>query len=118
MNRQVALRAEAFARMAEAFSWYQRERPGLGWEFDDALQATFALLVQMPEAGPSVYRGVRRALVHRFPYAVYYELPPGLVEVRAVLHTRRRPRRWSARAQGRRPDRVILAERFERFRAA
>jgi toxin ParE1/3/4 len=98
VNRRVALTAEAFAHIAEAFLWYQQARPGLGWEFDGALQATFALLVQAPEAGPSVHRGVRRALLHRFPYAVYYELPPGLVEVRAVLHTRRRPRRWQPRA--------------------
>ena len=94
MTRRIALRAEAFAHIAEAFSWYQKQRPGLGWEFDEALSTTFALLVQAPEAGPAVHRGVRRALLSRFPYVVYYELPAGLVEIRAVLHTRRRPRRW------------------------
>ena len=97
-RRRVALRVEAFAHMAEAFSWYQREREGLGWQFLDDLDAMFALLVEQPELGPELHRNVRRALLKRFPYAVYYQLVPELVDVRAILHTRRRPRRWRVRA--------------------
>ena len=80
--------------MAEAFSWYQRERAGVGWDFLDDLEAVFALLLERPEAGPELHRGVRRVLLRRFPYAVYYQLAPADIEVRAILHTRRRPRRW------------------------
>ncbi len=98
MSRRVVLRTEAFAHVAEAFAWHEAERPGLGWDFEAELHAVFTMLKQMPEAGPAVHRGLRRALVQHFPYAVYYELPPGLVEIRAVLHTRRRPRRWRVRA--------------------
>jgi plasmid stabilization system protein ParE len=36
----------------------------------------------------------RRALVHRFPYAVFYVVDPNLVAVTAVMHGRRDPRRW------------------------
>jgi plasmid stabilization system protein ParE len=94
VKRELLLRAEAFAHIAEAFSWYQAQRPGLGWAFSDALDAVFTLLRQAPEAGPEVYRGLHRALIHRFPYAVYYSQPPGQLEIRAVLHTRRHPRHW------------------------
>jgi plasmid stabilization system protein ParE len=94
VTRRVVLSIEAFAHVAEAFSWYQRERAGLGWEFDADLQRTFALLVERPEAAPEVHRGLRRALLQRFPYVVYYQSQADAVLVRAVLHTRRRPRRW------------------------
>src|SRR5213079_237936 len=98
MSRRVELRREAFAHVAEAFLWYRAQRPGLEWEFDADLQAVFTLLRQVPEAGPVVYRDLRRAVMHRFPYAVYYRLPPGLIEVRAVLHTHRHPRAWQSQA--------------------
>jgi plasmid stabilization system protein ParE len=52
-----------------------------------------------PEAMPVAYRGARRALLRRFPYAVYYSVTEGTVEVQAVLHTRRNPRRWKSRVR-------------------
>jgi toxin ParE1/3/4 len=94
VTRRVNLSIEAFAQVAEAFLWYQGQRPNLGWEFDSDLTAVFEMLRQLPEAAPQVHRGLRRALLRKFPYAVYYQLQPEEIRVRAVLHMRRRPRRW------------------------
>ena len=54
----------------------------------------------VPEVGPTVYQGLRRVLLHRFPYSVYYRLLPSLttIEVRACVHQRRHPRSWRHRA--------------------
>jgi plasmid stabilization system protein ParE len=40
---------------------------------------------------------VRRALVRRFPYAVYYVAEPDQISILAVIHTRRHPHRWQSR---------------------
>ena len=98
MSLEVRYSPEALADVAEAFSWYQAQRPGLGWEFVGELEATLSLLQRMPQAGPEVHRALRRALLRRFPYAVYYALSPDRLQVRAVLHMRRHPRRWQSRA--------------------
>ena len=94
MKLRLEIRAEASRHIAEAFSWYEAHRPGMGWAFRDELEHAFKLVQDFPNAGPEVYRGLRRVLVDHFPYAVYYSLPAGAVAIRAVLHTRRRPRRW------------------------
>ncbi|WP_267896728.1 hypothetical protein [Jiangella anatolica] len=39
------------------------------------------------------YAGVRRAVLRRFPYAVFYELGESL-EVLRVIHTARHPEAW------------------------
>ena len=96
MNRRLEIRAEASGHIAEAFSWYEAQRAGLGWSFGDKLDEAFRLVLDYPEAGPEVYRGLRRVLVDHFPYAIYYSLPTNAVAIRAVLHTRRRPRRLKA----------------------
>jgi len=95
---RLELRPEAFADIAEAFSWYEAQRTGLGAEFERELDRTFHLIVAMPGAGPVVHRTLRRALVRRFPFAVYYVLSAELIEVRGVLHGSRHPRTWRRRA--------------------
>jgi plasmid stabilization system protein ParE len=91
---RLEIRAEASAHITEAFSWYEAQRPGLGWQLRDELNAAFTLLQGVPEAGPEVYRTLRRILLNRFPYAVYYSLIDDGVAIRAVIHTRRHPRAW------------------------
>ena len=98
MTYRLELRPEAFADIAEAFSWYESRRSGLGAEFEDELDRTFRLILAMPAAGRVVHRTLRRALVRRFPFAVYYVLSADLIEVRGVLHSSRHPRTWRRRA--------------------
>lgn len=98
MNYRLEFRPEASADIAEAFSWYEAQRPGLGVQFVAELDRTLHLVLTMPGAGRVVYRTLRRALTRRFPFVIYYRLEGDLVEVRGVLHTRRRPGTWRRRA--------------------
>jgi toxin ParE1/3/4 len=50
-----------------------------------------------PELHAVIYRGVRRCLVRRFPYAILYMAEETRVVVIAVMHTRRNPQRWKKR---------------------
>ena len=84
----------------EAFAWYASSRRGLGEEFLADMDAVMHMLEQVPEIGPAVYQGVRRVLLHRFPYSIYYRLLPSVstIEIRACVHQRRHPRSWRRRA--------------------
>ncbi|MGH9479727.1 MAG: hypothetical protein ACRD1A_10885, partial [Terriglobales bacterium] len=44
-----------------------------------------------PRAFPTVHKNIRRAIMHRFPYAVFYGLDGATVIVLAVVHGRRWP---------------------------
>jgi plasmid stabilization system protein ParE len=81
----------------EAYRWYEQQRAGLGDDFLAALDDVFARLQQTPEAHQIIYRDVRRALLRRFPYSVYYRVHPDRVEIIAVQHSRRDPARWQIR---------------------
>lgn len=84
----------------EAYAWYASSRSGLGDNFLADMDAAILMLEQAPEVGPTVYQGLRRVLLHRFPYSVYYRLLPAIttVEIRACVHQRRHPRSWRRRA--------------------
>ena len=74
--------------------WYEDERPGLGREFLEELRATFARVLTGPYGYQVLRAGIRRALLKRFPYAVFFTVEGDTIVVTRVLHTSRDPREW------------------------
>ncbi len=97
MKPRLLLEPEAKADLAEAFDWYESQRPGLGSEYLAEVARVLEHIERGPEAYPIVQGQTRRALVRRFPYAVFYIIDPVLVAVTSVMHGRREPRRWQER---------------------
>jgi hypothetical protein len=80
--------------MGEAYEWYESQSSGLGEEFLAATELQLKRVEQAPLLYAEVIAGVRRALLPRFPYAVFYAMRNDLVHVLAVIQTTRNPRRW------------------------
>jgi len=86
--------------VADACAWYEGRRMGLGEEFLGCLDACIEAIRRSPKTHATVFRGFRRALLRRFPYAVFYEYDSGVVTVFGVFHTSRHPMRWMRRVTG------------------
>jgi len=69
----------------------------LGAEFLRAVDAALASIERNPEAYQMVYKHARRALLRRFPYALFYVTTPELIEIIGCIHTRRHPGHWRSR---------------------
>jgi plasmid stabilization system protein ParE len=83
--------------IAAAFDWYEKEQAGLGPEFLDELRAAYDRVVDGPLKYLALRSGIRRALVCRFPYAVYFAVEGEVIVVLAVLHVSRDPAEWQRR---------------------
>ena len=94
----VVLRPEARAEFDDAFDWGERQRPGLGVDFVAQVQEVLDRISATPELYARMFQDVRRAVVRRFPYSVFYKVEPRQVVVLAVFHSRRDPKIWQARA--------------------
>ncbi len=94
MAKPVVYRRSAGRDLAGAYGWYDQQRAGLGEEFLASVNAVFDAIEKFPEMFASVSNDVRRAIVSRFPYAVFYRIEPRRVVVLAVLHTARDPKLW------------------------
>lgn len=94
---RVRFRTEAVADVTLAREWYEAKRPGLGDAFVDSLAEVIDLVQELPEAFPVIADGLNRALLRRFPYALYYRRTGDEIEVIACLHTRQSSTRWSSR---------------------
>lgn len=98
MSLEIIVRPEAELDIKDAYTWYEERTPGLGARFVAAVDEALALVSREPEIFQKVYRSLRRALIHRFPYAIFYVIKPDGIAVLAVMHTARQPSKWKKRA--------------------
>lgn len=82
-----------------AFEWYQAQRSGLGIEFLDELRAAYRRIANGPFKYEHLRSGIRRALLRRFPYAVYFAAEEEVIVIVAVLHASRNPAEWQSRVR-------------------
>lgn len=94
MTLTVRVRHRAELDVDEAFAWYEARADGLGETFLRAVEACLARIARRPEAHVVAHGRVRRARLHRFPYGVYYVIRQEFIDVLAVYHVRRCPRRF------------------------
>jgi len=94
MAFRLRVTARALRETQAAYDWYERQRPQLGAEFISVLDVELRAIRERPTSYPIVHRSVRRALLRRFPYAVFFDMSGTAVLVIAVLHAARDPRRW------------------------
>ena len=77
-----------------AFEWYENERPGLGLEFLDEVRTAYGRIIDGPLKYQVLRSGIRRTLLKRFPYAVYFTIDGADIVIVAVLHAGRDPAEW------------------------
>src|ERR1700745_3818647 len=97
MTVEVRLRPEAEQDLADAASWYEEQRRGLGRHFLEEAQAMLSAIAERPLAYPLVHRNARRAVLRRFPFGVFYRVEPDQAVVVGILHGSRDPSSWKAR---------------------
>ena len=97
MAVEVRFAPEAAADVEAGFRWYEEQRTGLGPQFLDCVTACLERLRRSPALHERIQSGYRRALVRRFPYAVFYEYDGLIVTVYCILHTARSPSKWQSR---------------------
>jgi plasmid stabilization system protein ParE len=96
VTRSVVFRPDAEDEVRDARQWYESRRSGLGRTFAEAVDAVVERIAAKPLQFPTVHNDIRRAVLSRFPYAVYFGIADESIVVLAV-HGRQDPSRWQHR---------------------
>jgi plasmid stabilization system protein ParE len=96
VTRAVVFRPQAEREALEVRRWYEGRRAGLGEEFGAEVDALVIRMADNPLLFPRVRGEIRRAVLPRFPYALYFRLTDEDAVVLAV-HGRQDPVRWHQR---------------------
>ena len=101
---QYELHREAEGDLYAAAAFYDDHIPGLGLDFLNEFEAAVDMILEHPLANqlwPDIPPdlGIRRKLLHRFPYGLPYMRVDDRILVLAVAHLSRDPGYWLSRAR-------------------
>lgn len=97
MSYEIQVRRAAGLDIAKAQVWYESQRSGLGAQFRSEVSRVIDRLSESPLIYQIVHRDVRRAIVRRFPYLVWYRVVGEIVIVLACTYGGRDPEKIKAR---------------------
>ncbi|MEI6653058.1 MAG: type II toxin-antitoxin system RelE/ParE family toxin [Chlorobiaceae bacterium] len=89
---------EAFQEYAEATQYYAVISTSLAIGFVSQVEEGINLILLYPRAWQPIEEDIRRHLVKRFPFGIYYTIEnnENLI-IQAVMHLSRKPGYWKAR---------------------
>ena len=91
MSLPVELLSGADADLQQIFNQFEEYREGFGVEFMTAVDAHLARIAVFPEIAPIYFERIRRQVMQRFPFGIFYEAYPTRVVVVAILDLRQDP---------------------------
>ena len=95
--KSVYIRPEATLDVELAAGWYESQRVNLGIEFVLEADAAIDRAAEAPQHYAPFHGLVRRVLLRRFPYNVYFIWRERQIEIIAVLHQHRSASAWQQR---------------------
>ncbi len=94
---RLTFKPEVYDDIKTAYDWYEAQRAGLGEDFLLTLEESYVKITRNPKLYQDIYKSVKRKLVRRFPYGIFFVLLEDTIIVLAVLHTKREPQEWHSR---------------------
>lgn len=82
----------------QAFLFYEEQLAALGKEFARCIDAKNTEIQRNPKQFQIIYKEkIRRALVSRFPFSIYFINTSDSITFIAILHQSRNPEKWKSR---------------------
>src|SRR5205807_8586449 len=100
MTPRLLLEPEAEAEFLEAGRWDTERNPALDAAFRVSVERTLEAVERSPEQFPIALRDIRKALVRRFPYVVYYVVLSDVISSKRGVIRRAYQTRPERRATG------------------
>ncbi len=98
MKFSIHFRPEAEQDIEEAAKWYEQQRAGLGYDFLQEVEKTAQRVSENMMGFEKVHKNLRRAVIKRFPFNLFYLYEQKTVIIIAVIHGSRHPKKWQYRA--------------------
>jgi toxin ParE1/3/4 len=96
--KQIIIHREARAELDNSVAYYEEQKAGLGLDFLSEVEQTIGKIQQNPNIGaPYKILELRRYVVQRFPYLIFYAEFGAFIWVVAIAHGKRRPDYWRKR---------------------
>ena len=99
MRYNIVILSEAEADIDNAYIWYELRQINLGNKFFKKVEESIKFISNNPYGYKEIYKGIRRYVINKFPYGIYYKLNIEHKEIQiiGVIHFKRSKRVISKR---------------------
>lgn len=88
---------EAEIDLDESYQCYSEKSLKVAYSFYKQINLSLNDIKQHPGFFPIVYKNVRKYIIKKFPFVIYYQLIDSVIRVIALFHTSRDPEIWNDR---------------------
>ena len=88
---------QAEMELIEEAAYYELQVPGLGERFEVEVRRATDFLLEHPEIGHPADPHLRKFVLNRFPFTLYYSVTTDVLRIEVVAHQSRRPGYWQSR---------------------
>ncbi len=93
----IELSEEAIEDFDNSYNFYYEDSFKVADTFFKQINISFEIIKQNPTSFPVVYKDVRKFVVKKFPFLVYYRITNSVIQVIAIFHSSRNPEIWNER---------------------
>ena len=97
MNYELTFRQEAEVDLETSAQWYEQQKEGLGFDFLDEVEKKCSVIKNTPLIFEEVHKELRRVIIDRFPFNIFYLIDGDTIIIVAVIHGSRHPKKWQKR---------------------
>lgn len=84
----------AYCEIDESKDYYNLQKDGLGLDFKSDIFTAVNNIASFPTLYPLISSNIRRCLLHRFPFSIFYAVRNNTVIILSVAHQHRKPKKW------------------------
>ena len=96
--KSVIVHGEATEELDNAIKYYEKQKMGLGLDLLSEIEQALEKIKINPNLGtPHTIQGLRRYVIRRFPFIIFYLEFEALIWVVAIAHGKRKPDYWKKR---------------------
>jgi toxin ParE1/3/4 len=81
----------------KSYEYYYEDSPKVADTFFKRINLGFENIKQNPNSFPIAHKDVRKYVVEKFPFVIYYRIVDTVIQVIAIFHTSRNPEIWNER---------------------
>lgn len=93
----IELSNEAEVDFDKSYEFYFEDSPKVADTFFKQINLGFENIKQTPKSFPFTHKDVRKYVVKKFPFVIYYRIVDKTIQIIAIFHTSRNPEIWNER---------------------
>jgi toxin ParE1/3/4 len=96
--KPIIIHDKAKQELDQSIGYYEQQKRGLGLDFLSEVENALEKIKINPNIGlPYKIKEIRRYVMRRFPYSIFYTEFAGFIWIVAIAHAKRKPDYWKKR---------------------